>query len=144
MKLLKPNGKLHLNETLPTSDTNVSDLKEKLFSILKINGFTNITEKNCNETSTKSSELKQDYKIIISAQKPNYEIGSSVKINLGVKSGPTETVASVWKIDCDDDNEETIDANNLLDDEDLKKPDPSSLKGTIIRNSLKNCVFCFT
>jgi hypothetical protein len=28
-----------------------------------------------------------------------------------------------------DDDIETIDENNLLDEEDLKKPDPASLKG---------------
>lgn len=38
-------------------------------------------------------------------------------------------IASVWKIENDDVDEDIIDADNLLDEEDKVKPDPASLKG---------------
>jgi hypothetical protein len=43
---------------------------------------------------------------------------------------PSSDVAAVWKLDYTvDDDIETIDESNLLDAEDLKKPDPASLRG---------------
>lgn len=38
-----------------------------------------------------------------------------------------ENIASVWKLDDEDDD--YIRDDDLLNEEDLKKPDPSSLKG---------------
>ena len=61
------------------------------------------------------------------------QVGSSSKLsflkqNLQVK--PSANVAAVWKLDDTvDDDIETVDENDLLDEEDLKKPDPSSLRG---------------
>ena len=61
------------------------------------------------------------------------QVGSSSKLsfsqqNLQVK--PSANVAAVWKLDDTvDDDIETVDENDLLEEEDLKKPDPSSLRG---------------
>jgi hypothetical protein len=61
------------------------------------------------------------------------QVGSSSKLsfsqqNLQVK--PSANVAAVWKlVDTVDDDIETLDENDLLEEEDLKKPDPSSLRG---------------
>jgi hypothetical protein len=54
------------------------------------------------------------------------QVGSSSKLsfsqqNLQVK--PSANVAAVWKLD------DTVDENDLLEEEDLKKPDPTSLRG---------------
>lgn len=46
-----------------------------------------------------------------------------------------DTVESAWKIDNDD---EIIDSDQLLDENDLKKPDPSSLRGY---KMLSTCLF---
>lgn len=59
-------------------------------------------------------------------EKPNYEVGSSAKLSFA-KVADKSAVASVWKIDNDDD--EIINPDDLLDEEDKIKPDPSSLRG---------------
>lgn len=99
LSILKPNGKFICS--------NISD-KDKIDFLLKTNGFVNVTKEGSNVTSLK----------------PKYEIGSSAKLNI------KKPAATVWKLDDNDDEDvETIDPDNLLDEEDLKKPDPSSLKG---------------
>lgn len=68
---------------------------------------------------------------VLIAEKPNYEIGSSAKLSFAKKVDTTTTsakVLDVWKIDNYD--EEIIDPDDLLDEEDKVKPDPTSLKGT--------------
>lgn len=94
LKLLQPEGQVHL--------TNLSDPEATEFN-LKTNGFVNILV-----TDT------------VTASKPKYAVGSSVKLNL-------KKPAPVWKLDDDD---ELIDPDELLDSDDLVKPDAASLKGT--------------
>lgn len=82
--------------------------------MLTTTGYTNIVVKDFNSKPS------------ITAFKPGYQIGSSAKLNFQ----KTATAAAVWKLDDDlNDEVETIDPDNLLDEDDLKKPDPSSLKG---------------
>lgn len=75
---------------------------------------------------------KKSYYFIIEiiAEKPNYEVGSSAKLSFAKSSLDKAKVAAVWKIDNDDD--EIIDADELLDDEDLAAPDPASLRGNYV------------
>lgn len=61
----------------------------------------------------------------IVGEKPNYEVGSSAKLSFAKKPA-----ANAWKLDDDDDND-LIDADDLLDEEDKAKPDPSQLRGSI-------------
>lgn len=76
---------------------------------LKTNGFINV--KTLDE---------------ITCNKPNYETGSASKLTLK----PKANIAAVWKLDDTVDEEvETIDPDNLLDEDDFKKPDPASLRG---------------
>lgn len=60
------------------------------------------------------------------AEKPNYEVGSAAKLSFAKKP------AAVWKLDDDDDENDLINADDLLDEEDKVKPDPSQLKGNLI------------
>lgn len=54
-------------------------------------------------------------------------MGSSAALSL---PKPADSVAAVWKIDdVVDDTVDLIDSDQLLDEEDLKKPDAASLKG---------------
>lgn len=69
--------------------------------------------------------------IEIIAEKPNYEIGSASKLSF---AKPSKPVASVWKI-TDDDEDDLINADDLLDEEDKVKPDPSQLKGLYCTNT---------
>lgn len=64
--------------------------------------------------------------------KPNYEVGSAATLSFGKRLAEQKAkVAAVWTIDNDDldAEEEMIDADELLDEEDLAKPDPSSNRG---------------
>lgn len=69
------------------------------------------------------------YFIEIIAEKPNYEVGSATKLSF---AKPNKPAASVWKI-TDDDEDDLINADDLLDEEDKVKPDPSQLKGFLLQ-----------
>lgn len=70
------------------------------------------------------------------ASKPNYEIGSAMKLSFAKKVAPTK----VWKLDDDDDEE--IDEDDLLDEEDKKKPDEASLRVCGTTGKRKACKDC--
>lgn len=78
--------------------------------ILKTSGFVNITKK-----------VRNDF-LEIQCNKPSYEIGSSSKLKL------KKPVENIWKLD-DTIDDDIIDADELLDEDDLQKPDPTSLRG---------------
>lgn len=60
-------------------------------------------------------------------QKPNYEIGSASKLSFAKSASVKASIDAAWKIDNTD--EEIVNADELLDENDKEKPDPSSLKG---------------
>ncbi|KAH1004062.1 hypothetical protein HUJ04_003873 [Dendroctonus ponderosae] len=90
--ILKPEGQLEIVQFVDATEFN-----------LKTAGFVNVAKKESSVT----------------ALKPKYAVGSSVKLNL--------KKATVWKLD-DDDEDDLIDPDDLLDEDDLKKPDPTSLR----------------
>ncbi|KAJ8972308.1 hypothetical protein NQ314_000223 [Rhamnusium bicolor] len=113
LNILKPAGKLIVNKT-PNFNKMKFDLTTR--------GFMNV------EINSKS----------ISAIKPKFQVGSSVKLNLLKKPATT-----VWKLDDTiDDDVEVIDPDNLLDEEDLKKPDPSTLRVCGTTGKRKACRDC--
>lgn len=88
----------------------------------------------------------------ITAEKPNYEIGSSVKLSFAKKAdeGNKAKASAIWKLednvdeDAVDDSasESEIDPDELLDEEDKKKPDPSTLKVCGTTGKRKACKDC--
>jgi len=117
LKLLKPSGKF----TISSSDENLSKITENII----LSGFISV--------NTNNGELI--------CEKPNYEVGSSSKLSFANKPAPNKAaVAAVWKIDNDDD--EIIDADDLLDEEDKIKPDPSTLKVCGTTGKRKACKDC--
>ncbi|XP_037047658.1 anamorsin homolog [Bradysia coprophila] len=115
LKLLKPSGKFTINS--PEGD--VKELKENAV----LSGFVNV-------------QYEQDQLI---CEKPKYEVGSSAKLSFG-KAPVKSAVASVWKIDNDDD--EIINPDDLLDEEDKVKPDPTSLRVCGTTGKRKACKDC--
>ncbi|XP_055852151.1 anamorsin homolog [Episyrphus balteatus] len=114
LSLLKPSGKLYLEKYEGSS--------ESVSQELKLSGFLEI------QKATDS----------ITCQKPAYEVGSSVKLSFAKKD-----VAAVWKIDADDgDEEETINEDDLLDEEDKAKPNPESLRVCGTTGKRKACKDC--
>ncbi|KAF9408253.1 hypothetical protein HW555_012003 [Spodoptera exigua] len=115
VKLLKPNGKLILKDTTD------------LTSALKLNGFINVTKSPDN---------------LYLAEKPKFEVGSKASLKLNGKPAVwkiDDTVEEAWTGGNDDD---LIDDSELLDENDLKKPDQQSLRVCATTGKRKACADC--
>uniref|UniRef100_A0A8C0ZBI6 Anamorsin n=1 Tax=Cyanistes caeruleus TaxID=156563 RepID=A0A8C0ZBI6_CYACU len=93
--------------------------------------------------------------IQIEGRKPNFEVGSSsqLKLSFAKRPGPSgkpsvdPAAAKLWTLSANDMNDEEmdlLDSDELLDSEDLKKPDPSSLRAPSCKEmgkkkACKNC-----
>ncbi|KAK4877119.1 hypothetical protein RN001_009625 [Aquatica leii] len=101
---------------------------QKIEFLLKTNGFINVVSEQ-NET-----------RFEIKGFKPTYDVGSSQKLNLKPKP---QAPAAVWKLDdINDDDVETIDPDDLLDEDDFKKPEQSSLRVCGTTGKRKACKDC--
>ncbi|CAH1109698.1 unnamed protein product [Psylliodes chrysocephalus] len=119
-----------------------STLISSILKILASGG--KIIIRNADEEKTKLELITKGFvniKIfdnIVTAFKPNYASGSSVPLKLLKKEVP-----AVWKLDDGlEDDVETIDPNDLLDDDDLQKPDPASLRVCGTTGKRKACKDC--
>lgn len=152
LRLLKPGGRLWILATI-VDDVKGGDSKLQskngLQSTLKLNGFVDVEFKTSETEKEKSNVDGGKGFCCVSAGKPNYEVGASapLKLTAGVKKD--QAAAQVWKLsandmDDDDDDTELLDSDAVLDEEDLKKPDPASLRAVCgdaatKRKACKNC-----
>lgn len=156
-RILKPGGKIILREPVTAQESEHKiRTTTKLSSALKLSGFVEISNPEAiSLTPLQLEELKKECGvdcevslIEVKAFKPKFEIGSSLKLP-NVRSGQTksnDSVSKIWSLsssDILDENMELLDSDQLLDEEDLKKPDPESLKigceGVKKRKACKNC-----
>lgn len=119
LKLTKPKGKVVFKDESAGG-------AEAVRANLLLSGFINITTAEGN---------------VFVAEKPNYEIRSAAKLSFGANKAK---VAAVWKLDVDgdDDQDERIDADELLDEEDKVKPTAESLRVCGTTGKRKACKDC--
>ncbi|XP_064610635.1 anamorsin homolog [Liolophura sinensis] len=161
-RILRPSGVVVIREPVMSAEgTSNIKTQAKLASVIKLSGFVDISE--AKTVKCPSSELSEIQKILktdlqltvahFSAKKPEYELGSTsqLKLSFPLKSSATAkvdaSVAKVWTLSANDvldDDLDIMDSDDLLDEEDLKKPDPASLKaecgpGLGKKKACKNC-----
>ncbi|KAF6202197.1 hypothetical protein GE061_004595 [Apolygus lucorum] len=150
VKAAKPSGRLVIAEAVSTGEGSVRSEKE-LISNLKIIGIVELSGSEVKLSESQATTLKTlkgaEVKVVkYEGLKPNFEVGSSSKISLPVKllQKPPESVEAVWKLS-DTTEDDLIDSDQLLDESDLIKPDPSSLKASCgveeggKKKACKNC-----
>ncbi|CAL4144771.1 unnamed protein product [Meganyctiphanes norvegica] len=130
LRILKPGGELIVR----TIDPNTSQ------SNLRLAGFTSLSEP---KPANLTDEEKKDVTVSVSelrCSKPNFEVGSSMKLSFAKAAASTK---NTWNVDLNDDDVDLADPDDLLTAEDLTRPDPVSLKvcGTTgQRKACKSCV----
>ncbi|XP_060694288.1 anamorsin [Hemiscyllium ocellatum] len=165
-RILKPGGKFYFTEPVCKSGNSRLKTGSQLTSKLKLAGFTEITEIQSDPlTDEELNSIKQFVgykgndltKMHLSAKKPNFEIGSSAQLKLSFVKKPKvvdekpqldPSTRKAWTLsatDMNDDDVDLIDSDELLDEDDLKKPDPASLRamdcgdGKKKKRACKNC-----
>ncbi|KAK9295185.1 hypothetical protein QLX08_010429 [Tetragonisca angustula] len=119
LRMLKPGGILIIYELFQEKE-NAQSVYDKRVSNLKLTGF-KVKEQESFDTKQLKGLLLNIYNDIdniceVVAEKPSFEIGSSVTLNLSEKKS-----SNVWKLDTSVD-EELINEDDLLDENDIIKP----------------------
>uniref|UniRef100_A0A8C2VX07 Anamorsin n=1 Tax=Chinchilla lanigera TaxID=34839 RepID=A0A8C2VX07_CHILA len=136
----------------------------KLCSALTLSGLVEVKELQREPLSPAETQSVQEHlgcnsnsllSVQITGKKPSFEVGSSSQLKLSITKKPSPSVkpavdpaaAKLWTLsanDMEDESMDLIDSDELLDPEDLKKPDPASLRATSCggekkRRACKNC-----
>jgi len=140
LRVLKPGGSLVLHESieLAKGDATANQFANRI-SKLRLGGFSVKTtlSKALPPYMRIEGLLPQNHDGLceIVAEKPTFEVGSSVALNFG------KAAANVWKID-DAVEDDLIDEDNLLDEEDVLKPEAASLRVCGTTGKRKACKDC--
>ncbi|NXP03862.1 CPIN1 protein, partial [Thinocorus orbignyianus] len=165
-RILKPGGRVLLKELVVTESGNNSTIKTaaKLPTALTLSGLVEVKELQKEVLTPEEAQSVQerlgyqgnDLLIVqVEGKKPNFEVGSSSQLKLSFAKQPRPSgkasvdpaTAKLWTLSANDMNDEEmdlLDSDELLDSEDLKKPDPSSLRALSCKEmgkkkACKNC-----
>ncbi|NXS51490.1 CPIN1 protein, partial [Brachypteracias leptosomus] len=165
-RVLKPGGRVLLREPVATEPGNNSSIRTaaKLPTALTLSGLVEVKELQKEALSPEEAQAVREHLgyqgndllvVQIEGRKPNFEVGSSsqLKLSFAKKAGPSgkasvdPAAAKLWTLSANDMNDEEmdiLDSDELLDSEDLKKPDPSSLRAPSCKElgkkkACKNC-----
>ncbi|CAI5781915.1 anamorsin [Podarcis lilfordi] len=163
-RIVKPGGRVLLKEVVTTETGNNNGLKTipKLPAALTLSGLVEIKELQKEPLTSEQIQSLQErlgfqcneiYSVQMEGKKPNFEVGSSSQLKISFvkkereKPAVDPMAAKLWTLsanDMDDDDADLLDSDELLDPEDLKKPDPASLKAPSCKDSgkkkaCKNC-----
>ena len=151
-ELTKPGGQVKIVQAVFEEGIKTSGLcsANKLISNLKLSGLTNIQtpvviellEESQKKEIHEALKLKPEetFQLIeINCSTPNFQTGSSTPLSFAqkIKSKQQQPILSaekkVWslKLDTEDDDVDLIDEDDLLVEEDLKRPDQASLRGNL-------------
>jgi len=157
-KALKPSGCIYLHGVVSESATDDFRSASSLQSALRLAGYVDVQKPTSVALSDDDkSTLKAVhgetpvYVVTLSAKKPEYEVGSSAPLRLLSLNNKVEVPSSVtaaWTLTSDDMVDADVDlinSDDLLDEDDFKKPDPASLRATCgtdgpkKKKACKNC-----
>ncbi|KAM4721848.1 anamorsin [Rhinophrynus dorsalis] len=164
-RILKPGGTVIVQEPVTPGDDKGTPLRTpaRLASALTLSGLTEVTQILQEPLSPQLMQVVVEHlgytgndaaSVRIKGKKPNYEVGSSRQLSLPkrqVAGKPSVDPAAVklWTLsanDMNDDDLDLLDSDELLDQEDLKKPLPDSLRASGCgegsekkRKACKNC-----
>jgi len=145
-KILKPGGQLTYIQCLSTTEDPASLTSSVILSGLSTSSTPQALESYPTLEATLSKLNMSEAKLyLVKATKPNHEVGASRLLSFAKpkQTVPEKPAASVWTLeDIDDDTVELMDDNTLLAEEDLVKPDPSSLRVCGTTGKRKACKDC--
>ncbi|CAN2389318.1 Component of the cytosolic iron-sulfur (Fe-S) protein assembly (CIA) machinery. Required for the maturation of extramitochondrial Fe-S proteins. Part of an electron transfer chain functioning in an early step of cytosolic Fe-S biogenesis. Electrons are transferred to the Fe-S cluster from NADPH via the FAD- and FMN-containing protein ndor1. Has anti-apoptotic effects in the cell. Involved in negative control of cell death upon cytokine withdrawal. Promotes development of hematopoietic cells [Pristimantis euphronides] len=146
-RILKPGGSLLLQEPVDPGAAGTALLRSpaQLSSALTLSGLTEVTQILEEPVSSQQmdgirrrlgSSSSDVVSVTIVAKKPNYEVGSSRQLShsrrpVSAKPSVDPAAVNLWTLsanDMNDENVDLLDSDELLDQDDLKKPLPSSLR----------------
>ncbi|XP_030313925.1 anamorsin isoform X2 [Calypte anna] len=163
-RILKPGGRVLLRELVVTESGKNSSIKTaaELPTALTLSGLVKVKELQKEALTPEEAQSVQEHLgyqgndlllVQIEGRKPNFEVGSSSQLRLSLGKKPSgkasvdPSAAKLWTLSANDMNDEEmdlLDSDELLDSEDLKKPDPSSLRAPSCKEmgkkkACKNC-----
>jgi len=145
-RLLRPGGQLTLVQILAQDQDPAS-----LTSSLVLAGLTAQAPPQPLETlpgleeSLAKLNMTSGTAFMVTASKPNHEVGASRLLSFAKPAAAVKTApkADVWTLeDIEDDTVELMDDSELLNEEDLVKPDPASLRVCGTTGKRKACKDC--
>jgi len=146
--LLAPGGKLSIAEALPASSS-ASSLSSRmvLAGLPSVSQPIQVSSDHPLALATKA-KMGEDVNIFsVTATKPMHEVGASRLLSFAKPAAVVPAAepkkASVWTLeDMDDDTVELVDDTTLLEEEDMVKVDPSTLRVCGTTGKKKACKDC--